>query len=142
MLGDTETSKDPRRFISWTDLSSFDDYPEEIITHKSTLLKFQGMIHRFRKPATLFVDKKVTSTYLGNEIKRMRRNEVMVIDIARLSTLEEQAFVVGDVMKTIDEMYSMGEVDFYSSDGKGDQDSNPGDCMRRREITRKNQSIV
>jgi hypothetical protein len=110
MLGDDEGLNESKRFMSWTDIYSFDDYPEEIITHKSTLLKFQGMIQRFRKPATLFVDKKVTSTYLGNEIKRMKKNEVMVIDIAMLSTLEEQAFVVGDVMKTIDEMYSMGEV--------------------------------
>ena len=122
LLGDTKNSKDPGRFMSWTDLSSFVDYPEEIITHKSTLLKFQGMIQRFRKPATLFVDKKVTSTYLGNEIKRMKKNEVMVIDIAMLSTLEEQAFVVGDVMKTIDEMYSIGEVDSFSLERKRDQD--------------------
>ncbi|HKR73634.1 MAG TPA: hypothetical protein VJR94_05940, partial [Candidatus Nitrosocosmicus sp.] len=132
MLGDNENSKDPRRFMSWTDLYSFDDYPEEIITHKSTLLKFQGMIHRFRKPATLFVDKKVTSTYLGNEIKKMKRNEVMVIDIARLSTLEEQAFVVGDVIKTIDEMYSMGEVDYYSLDEKRVRDSSPGDLYEKK----------
>jgi uncharacterized protein len=96
--------------MNWSDLSGFNDYPEEIITHKSTLLKFQGMIQRFRKPATLFVDKKVTSTYLGNEIKKMKKNEVLVIDIAMLSTVEEQAFVIGDVVKTIDEMYSIGGI--------------------------------
>jgi hypothetical protein len=125
MLGNGKGSNDHKQFMNWTDISSFDDYPEEIITHKSTLLKFQGMIQRFRKPATLFVDKKVTSTYLGNEIKRMKKNEVMVIDIAMLSTLEEQAFVVGDVMKTIDEMYSMGEVGSYTLDTNSDQDSKP-----------------
>src|SRR5690606_4448682 len=94
--------------MNWTELSVYDDYPEEVITHKSTLLKFQGIIQRFRKPASLFVDKKVTSTYLGNEIRKMKKNEVLVIDIAMLSTVEEQAFVVGDVMKTVDEMYSIG----------------------------------
>lgn len=47
----------------------------------------------------------------------------MVIDIAMLSTLEEQAFVVGDVMKTIDEMYSMGEVGANSFDTRSDQSS-------------------
>lgn len=97
-----------RRYMNWTELSVYDDYPEEVITHKSTLLKFQGIIQRFRKPASLFVDKKVTSTYLGNEIRKMKKNEVLVIDIAMLSTVEEQAFVVGDVMKTVDEMYSIG----------------------------------
>ncbi|HYG00571.1 MAG TPA: hypothetical protein VD815_10800 [Candidatus Saccharimonadales bacterium] len=100
--------EDLKQVGNWSDLIKFDDYPEEIITHKSTLLKFQGMVQRFRRPATLFVDKKVTSTYLGKEIRRMKKNEVLVIDIARLSTLEEQAFVVGDVIKTIDEMYSIG----------------------------------
>jgi hypothetical protein len=95
---------------TWTDLINFTDYPEEIVTHKTTLLKFQGMIQRYRKPSTLFVDKKATSTYLGKEIKKMKRNEVFVIDIARLSTLDEQAFVVGDVMRTINEMYSVGHV--------------------------------
>ena len=34
----------------------------------------------------------------------MKKNEVFVIDIAMLPTLDEQAFVVGDVMKTINEM--------------------------------------
>lgn len=120
---DTEGAHAPRRLMNWTDLSSFDGYPEEIITHKSTLLKFQGIIQRFHKPASLFVDKKVTSTYLGNEVKRLKKNEVMVIDIAMLSTLEEQAFVVGDVIKTIDEMYSLGEADSYPLNAKSDQES-------------------
>jgi len=120
ILGNTKNSKESKGFMSWTDLASFDDYPEEIITHKSTLLKFQGIIQRFRKPATLFVDKKITSTYLGNEVKGLKKNEVMVIDIAMLSTLEEQAFVVGDVMKTIDELYSMGDVGSYSLNAKSE----------------------
>ncbi|WP_458743511.1 ATP-binding protein [Candidatus Nitrosocosmicus sp. T] len=104
---------------TWTDLINFTDYPEEIVTHKTTLLKFQGMIQRYRKPFTLFVDKKVTSTYLGKEIKKMKRNEVFVIDIARLSTLDEQAFVVGDVMRTINEMYSVGHVNNHDDDFDG-----------------------
>ena len=105
---------------TWTDLINFTDYPEEIVTHKTTLLKFQGMIQRYRKPATLFVDKKATSTYLGKEIKKMKRNEVFVIDIARLSTLDEQAFVVGDVMRTINEMYSVGHVNNPDDNVGGD----------------------
>ena len=111
--------RNSEKIETWTDLINFTDYPEEIVTHKTTLLKFQGMIQKYRKPATLFVDKKETSTYLGNEIKKMKRNEVFVIDIARLSTLDEQAFVVGDVMRTINEMYSVGHV------------SNPDDDLGR-----------
>jgi uncharacterized protein len=93
---------------NWTDLINFKDYPEEIVTHKSTLLRFQSNIQRFRKPATLFVDKKITSTYLGKEIKQLKKDDIYVIDIAMLSTVEEQAFVVGDVMRTIDDRYSLG----------------------------------
>ena len=43
---------------------------------------------------------------LGNEIKNIKAGEVFVIDVATISSFEEQAFVVGDVMKSIDEMYS------------------------------------
>jgi len=100
---------------NWTDLIHFNDYPEEIVTHKSTLLRFKGSIQRFRRPTTLFVDKKITSIYLGNEIKQLKKDDVFVIDIAMLSTLEEQAFVIGDVMRTIDEMYSIGHTPAESS---------------------------
>lgn len=101
---------------NWTDLINFNDYPEEIVTHKSTLLKFQGAVQRFRKPVTLFVDKKVTSTYIGDEIRQLKKDDVFVIDIAKLPTLEEQSFVVGDVMRTIDEMYSVGYTGFSKLD--------------------------
>jgi uncharacterized protein len=101
-------TESPNKVTTWTDLINFNEYPEEIVTHKTTLLKFQGMIQKYRKPSTLFVDKKLTSRYLGREIKKMKKNEVFVIDIAMLPTLDEQAFVVGDVMKTVNEMYSLG----------------------------------
>ena len=95
--------------MTWTDLFNFKDYPEEIITHKSSLLQFQGHVQRFRR-SSLFIDKKVTSTYLGKEIKQIKSRDVFVIDIAMLSELEQQAFVIGDVMKSIDEMYSTTEM--------------------------------
>ena len=104
--------KSPRRrkgqqvlIKTWTDLFNFKNYPEEIVTNKSSLLYFQGHIQRFRRSA-LFIDKKMTSTYLGNEIRQLRSGDIYVVDIAMLSELEQQAFVIGDVMKSIDEMYS------------------------------------
>ncbi|MDQ4074291.1 MAG: hypothetical protein M3162_08325 [Thermoproteota archaeon] len=118
----SSTDKNLKKIKNWTDLIYFDDYPEEIVTHKSTLLKFQGSIQRFRKPSTLFVDKKVTSTYLGKEIKKIRKGDVFVVDIARLSTLEEQALVVGDVMRTIDEMHSLVYVTTTTNDNDNDND--------------------
>lgn len=54
----------------------------------------------------MFVDKKQTSTYLGQKIKEMNSGDVFVIDIAMLPSLEEQSFIIGDVMKSINELYS------------------------------------
>jgi hypothetical protein len=102
---------------TWTDLFNFRDYPEEIITHKSSLLHFQGHIQRFRR-SSLFIDKRVTSKYLGKEIRQINSHDIFVVDIAMLSTVEEQSFVIGDVMKSIDEMYSSNEVIITS---KGDR---------------------
>ena len=90
---------------TWTDLFNFTGYPEEVITHRSSILHFQGHVHLFRK-SSLFIDKKVTSTYLRKEINQVKSGDVFVVDIAMLSTSEEQAFVIGGVMKSIDEMYS------------------------------------
>ena len=94
-----------KEIITWTDLSEFKEYPETIVSNKSSLLYFLGRLQRFRK-SPMFIDKKKTSTYLGNEIKKIKAGEVFVIDVATISSFEEQAFVVGDAMKSIDEMYS------------------------------------
>ena len=94
-----------KRVSTWSDLLEFRAYPQEVVAHKSTLLRFLGHIQRFRK-SPMFIDQKVTSTYLGKEIKKIRPGNVFVIDISMIPTLEEQGFVVGDVMKSIDEMYS------------------------------------
>src|SRR5919202_2777770 len=95
-----------RQVRTWTDLFEFREYPLEVVTHKSTLLRFLGRLQRFRK-SPMFIEHKVTSTYLGKEIKKIRPGNVLVIDIAMIPTLEEQKFVVGDVMKSIDELYSV-----------------------------------
>jgi uncharacterized protein len=94
-----------KNIITWTDLTEFKEYPEAILSNKSSLLSFLGRLQRFRK-SPMFIDKKKTSTYLGNDIKKIKAGEVFVIDVATISSFEEQAFVVGDVMKSIDEMYS------------------------------------
>jgi uncharacterized protein len=91
---------------NWSDLVEYRDFPQEIITHKSTLLHYLGQLQRFRK-STLFTDKKLTSTYLGNEISKIMAGDILVIDIGMIPTLEEQSFVVADVMKNIDQLYSV-----------------------------------
>ena len=91
---------------NWSDLVEYRNYPQEIITHKSTLLHFLGQLQRFRK-STMFTDKKLTSTYLGKEISKIKAGDILVVDIGMIPTLEEQSFVVADVMKNIDQLYSV-----------------------------------
>jgi hypothetical protein len=91
---------------NWTDLSRFTEYPELIIPHKSSLQSFVSHIQRFRS-SPMFVDKKVNSVYLGGKVKAIKQNNIFVIDIAPLSSLEQQALVIGDVVKSINEMYSV-----------------------------------
>ena len=105
------TDSSGKEIQNWTDLSEFIGYPDFIVSHKSSLLRFLGQLQRFRK-SPMFIDKKVTSFYLGKEIKKIKAGEVFVVDIAKISSLEEQAFIVGDVMKSIDEMYSARHYDF------------------------------
>ena len=109
------TDSSGKEIQNWTDLSEFIGYPDFIVSHKSSLLRFLGQLQRFRK-SPMFIDKKITSFYLGKEIKNIKANEVFVVDIAKISSLEEQSFIVGDVMKSIDEMYSARHYDFEDDD--------------------------
>ena len=97
-----------KEILTWSDLFEYKEYPQNIVSHKSSLLHFRGYLQRFRKSA-LFTDKKVTSTYLGEKIKKIKSGDVFVIDVGTISSLSEQSFVVGDVMKSIDEMFSARE---------------------------------
>jgi DNA helicase HerA-like ATPase len=98
-------TKSGKEITTWTDLFEYAEYPESVVSHKSSLLHFRSYLQRFRR-SSLFTDKKVTSTYLGNEIKRIKSGDVFVVDVGTISSLEEQSFIVGDVMKSIDEIYS------------------------------------
>ena len=106
----------------------YQDYLENIVSHKSSLLHFRGYLQRFRK-SVFFTDKKITSTYLGNEINKIRAGEVFVIDVGTISTLAEQSFIVGDVMKSFDEMYS-SRADLDNEDD--DHNRNEGESTKKR----------
>ncbi|MCC2648817.1 MAG: hypothetical protein K0R16_1620, partial [Nitrososphaeraceae archaeon] len=118
-------SNSGRRITTWTDLFEYEEYPQEIVSHKSSLLHFRGYLQRFRR-SSMFTDKKVTSTYLGKEIKQIKSGDVFVIDVGMISSLDEQSFIVGDVMKSIDEMYSSREyLDDDSNDDKNKKEERP-----------------
>jgi uncharacterized protein len=61
----------------------------------------------------MFIDRKITSTYLGKRIRQIRSDDVFVIDVGMVSSIEEQSFIVGDVMKSIDEIYSSAGDHYY-----------------------------
>jgi hypothetical protein len=106
-----------RTIISnWTDLTKFNRYPKMVTYNRTLLQDFISHIHRFRK-SPLFVDKKSKSTYLGDEIKRIKANEVYVIDVSAISSVEEQAFVIGDVFKRVNELYSIGPPNHNMTNG-------------------------
>jgi uncharacterized protein len=93
------------KVATWKDLLDFKDYPQEVVPNRSTVFHFLGSIQRILK-SPMFTNRKVRSRYLGKEIMKLKSGDVFVIDIAMLPTVEEQGFVVGDVMKSIDQVYS------------------------------------
>jgi hypothetical protein len=99
---------------NWTELTRFKRYPKSLSHNRTVLQEFISHIQRFRK-SSLFVDKKSKSTYLGDEIKKIKENEVFVIDVSAISSLEEQAFVIGDVFKSLNELYSVGSSNRYET---------------------------
>jgi hypothetical protein len=121
-----------RAVSNWTDLTKFDRYPKYVTYNRTLLQDFISHIQRFRK-SPLFVDKKRKSIYLGDEIKKIKANEIFVIDVSAIPSVEEQAFVIGDVFKSINELYSIGapnrmtQVESYLSvsESKNERRANP-----------------
>lgn len=111
------TDSSGKEIQNWTDLSNFIGYPDFIVSHKSSLIRFLGQLQRFRK-SSMFIDKKITSVYLGKKVRNLKAGEVFVVDIAKISSVEEQAFIVGDVMKSIDEIYSESYYNFEDDNEK------------------------
>ena len=57
---------------TWTDLSEFKEYPETIVSNKSSLLYFLGRLPRFRK-SPMFIDKKKPVPILVMKLKKLKR---------------------------------------------------------------------
>ena len=98
---------------TWSELAGFTEYPSEIVAHRTSVLKFLSQLYRIRR-SSLFIDKKVTSTYLGDEIRQVRAGDVIVVDIGMVPSIEEQSFVVGNVVKTINDLYSFRDKESHS----------------------------
>lgn len=91
---------------TWDDLRLYDNYSRSI--RSGSRWKFRRHLQRLTS-SNLFVPTRRHEVYLGEEIKKLRGGQVYVMDIFRVSPSEERAaFVVGDVLRSIEEMYSEG----------------------------------
>jgi len=90
---------------TWQDLKLFEHYPKEVVTHARSLGKFLRHLRRLTS-SDMFTESRGGAVYLGEEIRAIRGGQAFVIDINRINSTEEQAFIIGDVMRSIDEMYS------------------------------------
>jgi DNA helicase HerA-like ATPase len=91
---------------TWKDLRLYDHYPGNI--RAGSRGKFRRHLQRLTS-SNLFIPIRKHEVYLGEEIKKLRGGQVYVIDIFRVSPSEERAaFVVGDVLRSIEEMYAEG----------------------------------
>jgi hypothetical protein len=89
---------------TWGDLRLYDNYPREI--RQGSRGKFRRHLARLTN-SDLFVAGRKHEVYLGDEVKKLKGGQVYVIDIFRTSKVEERAaFVIGDVMRSLEEMYA------------------------------------
>jgi len=94
---------DPVR--TWEDLRLFDGYPKDIVRYERTMWRFRGLLRQFTSSPLFVSSRSINEVYLGEEIKKIKAGEIYVIDIAKITDEREQAFIIGDVMRSIDEIY-------------------------------------
>ena len=90
---------------TWEDLRAFDDYPDKVVTHPYSLRRFQRHLTRMTRGNPLFPDAAGEAVNLGDELSRLRGGGVYVVDMAKIGSTEEQAFIVGDVVSRLEESY-------------------------------------
>jgi uncharacterized protein len=94
-----------QRVSTWNDLRAFESYPPTVVTHAYSLRRFQRHLTRMTGSNPLFPNAAGEAVNLGDEVSRLRRGQVYVIDMAKIAATEEQAFIVGDVMSQLEEAY-------------------------------------
>ena len=104
--GKEQEIRNQKQTMTWSDLYNYNKYPRTVKSHKPSLQNFQSYLQKFIN-SPLFVNAKKTSTYIGNHIRNITSGDIFVIDIAMVSSIPQQSFIVGDVMKTLDDMFSM-----------------------------------
>jgi len=76
--------------------------------HSTTPPRIRRELTRLTASPLFVNNRSRDETYLGDRVKKIKPGEVYVIDIARIHT-RTQPFIVGDVMRSIDQMYREGD---------------------------------
>lgn len=77
---------------------------------ESTATRILRNLKRLISYHSVFANKRTSEVYIGDELKNIKSGDVYVIDIFRIHR-NLQPFVVGDVIKTINELYFSEERD-------------------------------
>ena len=100
------------KVLTWDDLKLFSkdphNFPSEIVRDPRTAYRFAGLLRQFTSSYLFVSTRSMNEVYLGEEIKRIKAGDIYVIDIAKIEDEREQAFIIGDVMRSLDEMYTEG----------------------------------
>jgi DNA helicase HerA-like ATPase len=100
----------PRIVRSWGDLRAVDNdlLVKAYNLHPVTPPRIKRELNRLTSSPLFVNNRSANQVYLGEEIRSIRAGSVFVFDIARVPT-RTQPFIVGDVMRSIDQMYREGE---------------------------------
>jgi len=100
------------KVLTWDDLKLFTkdprNFPSEIVRYPRTAYRFAGLLRQFTSSDLFVSNRTMNEVYLGEEIKKIKAGDVCIIDIAKIEDEREQAFIIGDVMRSLDEMYGEG----------------------------------
>ena len=93
-----------KHITTWADLREFDSYSNEI--RPSSRGRFRRLLGELVGGNPLFPEGRDRNTaYLGDVVRNLHGGQVVVIDIAGLNDLDEQGFVVGDLMRNVEQLY-------------------------------------
>ncbi|MEM2129158.1 MAG: ATP-binding protein [Candidatus Bathyarchaeia archaeon] len=110
--GRTQQYRLPTHVTTWHELRNLDNnlLQEAYNLHAQTVPRIKRELTRLTS-SPLFVNNRAQNeVYLGETIREIEAGEIYVIDIARIPS-RTQPFVVGDIMRSIDEMYREGEAE-------------------------------
>jgi DNA helicase HerA-like ATPase len=97
---------------NWDELKAVDNglLVQAYNLHPVTPPRIKRELNRLTSSSLFVNNRSPSQVYIGSTIRNIRAGDVFVIDIARVPT-RTQPFIVGDIMRSIDQMYREGNAD-------------------------------